>query len=61
MCKEKGREYERQVEEDFDLIVRQELLRAANEERIKDGLPPLTEDDVNELEGLSAPDKGEES
>jgi len=60
MCKENDREHERQVEEDFDRFVRQELLSAANEMRKKDGLPPLTEDEVNALDGLSAPD-GEES
>lgn len=59
MCKENDREHERQVEEDFDRFIRQELLNAANEMRKEKGLPPLTEDDVNELDGLSAPDEGE--
>jgi len=60
MCKEKDREHERQVEEDFDCVIRLELLSVANEARIKQGLPPLTEDDVNALDGISAPD-GEEN
>lgn len=60
MCKENDREHERQVEEDFDRFIKQELLNAANETRIKDGLPPLTEDDMNELGGLSVPDKEED-
>jgi len=59
MCKEKDREHERQVEEDFDRFVRQELLNAANEMRKEKGLPPLTEDEVNALDGLSEPDEEE--
>lgn len=59
MCKKNDREHERQVEEDFDRFIRQELLSAANEMREKDGLPPLTEDEINALDGLSAPDKEE--
>jgi len=60
MCKENGRENERQVEENFDRFVRQELLSAANEMRKEKGLPPLTEDEANALDGLSGPD-GEEN
>ena len=60
MCKENGRENERQVEENFDCFVRQELLSAANEMRKEKGLPPLTEDEANAFDGLSAPD-GEEN
>ena len=60
MCKENDREHERQVEENFDRLVRQELLSAANEMRKEKGLPPLTEDEINALDGLSAPD-GEEN
>jgi len=60
MCKENDREHERQVEENFDRFVRQELLSAANEMRKEKGLPPLTEDEINALDGLSAPD-GEEN
>jgi len=55
MCKENDREHERQVEEDFDRFVRQELLSAANEMQKEKGLPPLTEDEANALDGLSAP------
>jgi len=60
MCKENDRENERQVEENFDRLVRQELLSAANEMRKEKRLPPLTEDEINALDGLSGPD-GEES
>jgi len=60
MCKEKDREHEQHVEEDFDRFVRQELLNAANEMQKEQGLPPLTEDEVNALDELSAPD-GEEN
>jgi len=60
MCKEKDREHEQHVGEDFDRFVRQELLNVANEMRKEKGLPLLTEDEANALDGLSAPD-GEEN
>lgn len=60
MCKENDREHERQVEEDFDRFIKQELMNAANEMRKEKGLPPLMEDEVNELGGLSVPDKEED-
>lgn len=48
----KGKEHERQVEEAFDEFVRRELLEKANELRKEKGLPPITEDEADEMAGL---------
>ncbi len=47
-----GKEHERQVEEEFDRAMRQELLDEANRLRKEKGLPPLTEDEAGDIENL---------
>jgi len=58
MCKENDREHERQVEEDFDRFARQELLNAANEMRKERELPPLTEDEVKQVNKMGISVRG---
>lgn len=50
MCRDGESEYERRIAEDFDRHIRAELLKAANEMRVKEGLPPLTEQDLMDMD-----------
>lgn len=47
MCK--GKDIEQQTAEEFDRFIRQELLDEANELRKEKGLPPITENDLDNL------------
>lgn len=57
MCKEKDRK--RETEKAFDAFVKQTIFDEGNRLREKGGLPPITREELDSLEGFDAPEDGE--